>query len=204
MAVNWGTILPAKETAWNMPVAEVTELADLCAAAESALAVAKNETTRTPVATAQCRTNFEALTAKMRDLKKRFFYEPPLTDADVISLGLKPRDTTHTPTHAPTAQVTGETYLVGRHELGVRIVYVTGDPNDKANKGFRIWYTVIAPGENPPADPDDLRKSFFTKRKKDVIAFDFGDSGKTAYFAIQIENEGKKGPWGPLVNALIP
>jgi hypothetical protein len=27
---------------------------------------------------------------------------------------------------------------------------------------------------------------------------------KTAYFAVQIENNGKKGEWGPLVSALIP
>ena len=101
-------------------------------------------------------------------------------------------------------QVTLEFFLVGRHELGVRIIYVTGDPNDKANKGYRIWYTVAAPGEAIPASPEDLRKSFYTKRKKDVIDFDFGDSGKTAYFAVQVENEGKKGPWGPLVSALIP
>jgi hypothetical protein len=66
-------------------------------------------------------------------------------------------------------------------ELG-KIIYVTGGPED----------------------PDDLRKSFYTKRKKDRIEFDFGDSGKTAFFAVQIENEGKKGPWGPLVSALIP
>jgi hypothetical protein len=56
----------------------------------------------------------------------------------------------------------------------------------------------------PPANPDDLRKSFYTRRKKDVIEFDVGDCGKTAYFAVQIENEGKKGSWGPLVSALIP
>jgi hypothetical protein len=41
-------------------------------------------------------------------------------------------------------------------------------------------------------------------RKKDVIEFDFGDSGKTAYFAVQIENDGKKGQWWPMVSALIP
>jgi hypothetical protein len=104
----------------------------------------------------------------------------------------------------PAAQVTVETYLIGRHELGVKIIYVTGNPSDPANKGYRIWYSVVAPGETPPANPDDLRKSFFTKRKKDLIDFDFGDSGKTAWFAVQIENDGKKGPWGPLVNALIP
>jgi hypothetical protein len=117
-----------------------------------------------------------------------------------VSLGLKIPDGTPTPSGAPTAQVTVETYLVGRHELGVRIVYVTGNPSDPANKGYRIWYSVIALGETPPANPDGLHKSFFTKRKKDLIDFDFGDSGKTAWFAVQIE----KGGWGPLVNALIP
>jgi hypothetical protein len=147
--------------------------------------------------------------AKMRDIKRRYFLTPPLTDADYIALGLKPHDTTPTASGTPTAQVTVETYLVGRHELGVKTIYVTGSPTDPANKGYRIWYTLIAPPETPqgngvPTNPDDLRKSFYTKRKKDVIEFDFGDSGKTAYFAVQIENEGKKGPWGPLVSALIP
>jgi hypothetical protein len=102
------------------------------------------------------------------------------------------------------AQVTIEIFLVGRHELGIKIIYVTGNPNDPANKGFRIWYNVTAPGETPPTNPEELTKSFYTKRKKDVIEFEFGDSGKTAWFAVQIENEGRKGPWGPMVSALIP
>ena len=140
----------------------------------------------------------------MRDIKKRFFFTPPLTEADFVSLGLKPHDAHPTASGAPTAQVMVETCLAGRHELGVKIVYVTGSPNDAANKGYRIWYSVLAAGESPPANPEDLRKSFYTQRKKDLIEFDFGDSGKTAYFAVQIENGGKKGPWGPLVSALIP
>jgi hypothetical protein len=81
------------------------------------------------------------------------------------------RDPAPTPGGIPTAQVTVETYL------------------------------AAGQGNAPPAGPDDLHKSFFTKRKKDVIEFDFGDSGKTAYFAVQIENDGKK---GALVSALIP
>jgi hypothetical protein len=32
-------------------------------------------------------------------------------------------------------------------------------------------------------------------RKKDVMEFEFDDSGKTAYFAVQAENNGKKCPW---------
>jgi hypothetical protein len=195
--------LSTKQTYWNIPGTALTELTTLRGTAATALETAKNETTRTP-ATAQCKEAFDALTAFMRDFKRRYFLSPPLLDSDYISLGLKIPDPIPMPSGPPTAQVTVETYLLGRHELGVRIIYVVGTATDPANKGYRIWYSVIAPGETPPANPDDLRKSFYTKRKKDVIEFKFGDSGKTAYFAVQIENEGKKGPWGPLVSALIP
>jgi hypothetical protein len=204
MAADWITVIGNNIEAWNIPNETLTELENLHQTAAEALATAKNETTRTPVATAQCKAAFEALIARLRDIKKRYFLTPPLQDPDYISLGLKPRDNVPSPSGTPTSQVTIETFLVGRHELGVKIVYVTGNPNDPANKGYRIWHSVIAPGETPPVNPDDLRKSFFTKRKKDVIEFDFGDSGKTAWFAVQIENEGKKGPWGPMVQALIP
>jgi hypothetical protein len=137
-------------------------------------------------------------------MTRRYFLEPPRTDADSVSLGLKPHDAVPTPSGAPAAQAAIETFLTGRHELGLKIVYVTGSSHDPANKGYRIWYSVIAPGGAVPASPEDLRTSFYTKRKKDVIEFAFGDSGKTAFFAVQIENEGRKGPWGPLVSALIP
>jgi hypothetical protein len=204
MAKDWVSVTGTNAHLWGIPLTAVQELGGLTDAADAALAAAKNETTRTPVATAQCKEAFDALIAAMRDMKRRYFLTPPLLDSDYISLGLKPHDTTPTASGAPTAQVTIETYLVGRHELGVKIIYVTGSPADPANKGFRIWYSLAGQGEPVPANPGDLRKSFYTKRKKDLIEFDFGDSGKTAYFAVQIENEGKKGPWGPMVSALIP
>ncbi|MDR1949774.1 MAG: hypothetical protein LBQ38_10310 [Spirochaetaceae bacterium] len=187
MARDWQGVAGTKTAAWGIPAAVVTELGGLIQAADTTLTTARNETTRTPVATAQCKTAFEALITKMRDMKKRYFLTPPLQDVDYVSLGLKVRDSTPTPSGTPTAQVTVETYLVGRHELGVKIVYLTGNPADPANKGYRIWYTLVAPGETPPTNPDDLRRSFFTKRKKDVIEFEFGDSGKTAWFAVQVE-----------------
>jgi hypothetical protein len=50
-----------------------------------------------------------------------------------------------------------------------------------------------------------LRKSFFTRRKKDVIEFDYADSGKRAYIAVQIESgDGRQGTFGPMVEAVIP
>ncbi|MDR2552118.1 MAG: hypothetical protein LBD31_02980 [Treponema sp.] len=211
MARDWLEIIGSggKAAAWGIPPATLTALETRHGTAQGALITAENETTRTLVATAQCRESFAALTELMRDIKKRYYLTPPLAESDYVSLGLKPHDTTPTPSGTPTAQVTIETFLVGRHELGVKIIYVTGNPHDPANKGYRIWYKIVAPGAastdaTAPTGPEDLPKSFYTKRKKDVIEFDFGDSGKTAYFAVQIENEGRKGPWGPLVSALIP
>jgi hypothetical protein len=204
MARDWQSAAASQKAAWGVPDVILANLHVFTNDAETALAAAQNESTRTPVATARCKEAFDALTAFMRDMKRRYFLTPPLLDSDYVSLGLKPHDSTPTVSGAPTAQAAVETYLTGRHELGVKIVYVTGSAADPANKGCRIWYRVVAPGETPPANPDELHKSFYTRRKKDVIEFAYGDSGKTAWFAVQIENGGRQGPWGPIVSALIP
>jgi hypothetical protein len=144
MAKDWLPVMTANAVPWNIPAAAITEFTALTNAAEAALAEAKNEATRTPVATALCREAFKALNDRERDTKRRYFLSPPLTEADFAALGLA----RHTPGGGgkPTSQVTVETFLAGRHELGVRVVYVTGSPTDPANKGYRIWYSVIAPG----------------------------------------------------------
>ncbi|MDR2795373.1 MAG: hypothetical protein LBB47_01525 [Spirochaetaceae bacterium] len=53
-------------------------------------------------------------------------------------------------------------------------------------------YSVVVPGEAPSAKPKELHKSFFTRLKNGAIEFDYKDSGKTAYVAVQIENSGGK------------
>jgi hypothetical protein len=111
----------SKKADWNIPAAAITKLITRNGTAEAAPDIAKNETTRTPVANARRREAFDAL---------------------------------------------------------------------------------IAPGETPPTNPKDLHEIFFTKRKKDVI--EFRDSGKTVYMTVQVENDGKKGNWGPMVSAPIP
>jgi hypothetical protein len=204
MCRDWIRILTAEQrTAWGIPADRFSALGIAYSEAKVLFEKAMSSE-RTAVITAQCQEAFKVLTDTMRDFKKRYFLSPPLLDADYVSLGLKIPDHTPSPIGPPTAQVTLETSLAGRHELGIKIVYLTGSPDDRANKGYRIWYSVIAQGEASPADPEELRKSFYTKRKKDRMEFEYGDSGKTAWFAVQVENDGKKGPWGPLVSALIP
>jgi hypothetical protein len=92
----------------------------------------------------------------------------------------------------------------GRHELAMEIVYLSGSPDDKANKGYRVWYKTAPPGDAAPTDPEDLPKSFFTRRKKDLARRSRRSRSKMVYLAIQVENDGIKGDWGPMVSALIP
>jgi hypothetical protein len=204
MGKKWVAIMATHGTDWGIPGAVVTGLGAEVSSADSVLAAAMNESTRTPVVTAHCREIFGFLEGMMRDIKRRYFLIPPLTEADFVALGLKIPDSTSTPTGTPTAQVTVETFLAGRHELGFKIVYVTGSPDDAANKEYRVYYKVVGPGEKAPEHPKELGSSFSTKRKKELIRFDYGESGKTVYIAVQIENERKKGEWGPMVSALIP
>ncbi|MDR1985888.1 MAG: hypothetical protein LBP88_02815 [Treponema sp.] len=205
MCRNWITIMTDPEvlTNWGIPPAQFTELSSLFTAAEALLEKAQSNE-RTPVITEQCREAFAGLTEKMRFFKGHYFLTPPLTGADLINLGLKPHDAKPTPTGKPTAEAALDIFLAGRHELGIRIVYVSGNPEDKANKGYRIWYKVVPPGGAPVTSPKELNQSFFTRRKKDLVVFDYEDSAKTAYLAVQIENDGIKGEWGPLVSAVIP
>ena len=206
MVKNWYAVLTVnKDTPWGILGDAIHRLSTLEQAAQEALSAARNETTRTVVATAKCREAFSAMEAEARDFKRRYFLQPPLRDSDLISLGLKPRDTIPTPSGAPSAQAAVETFLMGRHELGLRFLYQSGNPADTANNGFRVFYSLVAPGGNPPVRPQELGESFFTRRVRDVLHFEPEDSGKTCYMAVQIESAtGKKGPWGPITSALIP
>jgi hypothetical protein len=126
---------------------------------------------------------------KAQDMAERTHVISVACNEAFAALGFREKDDHHTPAG----------------ELGFRIVYVSGDPRDRANAGYRVWYSVVAPREAPPAKPEYLRKSFFTRRKRDFITFDYGDAGKTAYIAVQIENgSGKQGKFGPMVSAIIP
>jgi hypothetical protein len=198
-----GLLESGKAAVWGVPPGVVAELAAAVGAADSALRAAQGQD-RSMVVTARCSAAFAVMVGRMRDLKRRSFLMPPLTAADFAALGLRPRDTILTRKGNPTAELTVETFLVGRRQLGIRIIFLSGKSDDPANRGFRVWYTVTALGEPVPTAPEELHRSFYTQRKKDLIEFPFDESGRVAHFAVQIENGRKTGPWGPIVSALIP
>jgi hypothetical protein len=219
MAKIWHAVLSIKGAQWGVTNAEIDEMADFTENAEKALAKAMS-VERTVVITAKCREAFNALIAFMRGLKNRKFFSPPLTDADFVSLGLKPKDTTQTPVPEPVGQAEADVTYPGPHLLKLHIKPLEGTRRDPLfHYGCRIYYGVMphggatlkqAAGANhylmaAPVQGEDLPRSTLTRRKKETMVFSASDSGKTAYFCIRYENsKGDSGPWGPVFSAVIP
>jgi hypothetical protein len=216
MARNWISIVHAPQNPpdWGIPAAQITELITLFEAAQVILMKASSETERTPVVTAQCNAAFKALEDKMRFFKSHYFLLPPLTEADLISLGLKPRDPA-SPIPAPETQPEADLTFPGIHLVELRSIRpVAGGaaPDTRGDYGVRIYYGLSGdPTEahrfrvtGTPKTGKDLPESLFTRRKKERFDFD-GESGKTVYFCLRYENPaGKAGPFGPILSVVIP
>jgi hypothetical protein len=68
---------------------------------------------------------------------------PPLTNADIVDLGLSPQDTTHTPIPKPETQVEADITFPGIHMVelkNIRPVGTHGLPDPRSDYGVRIFY----------------------------------------------------------------
>jgi hypothetical protein len=102
------------------------------------------DTDRTKGDTTACNIASKALVDLMRDIKKRYFFVPPLNDKDLTDLGLNLPDTTPTPVGDPAGQVSATVQLVGSHLLRLITEYVEGIPIDpKADYGCRIYWGLM-------------------------------------------------------------
>jgi hypothetical protein len=218
MAKTWERLITAKGAAWHCD-AILPDLTDWVEDAEAKLQKCMG-TDRTKGDTTACNEVFKGLVALMRDIKKRYFFVPPLTERDITDLGLNLPDTNPTPVADPTGQVTATVVLLGSHLLRLITEHVEGTPlNPKADYGSRIYWGIMPTGggtleqaagakhylQTPPVSGNELPHSLFTRRRRELFDFPMEDSGKTVYFCIRYENsKGKAGPWGPIVSAIIP
>jgi hypothetical protein len=220
MAKKWIQVLGTKAQDWGVPPAEVTALTTLAASADTILTKAMSSE-RNQVITAQCKEAFDGLTEKMRFIKNRYFFSPPLEASDFSLLGLQGPDAKPTPIPEPTSQAEGDVSRPGVHLLELRLRPVPGSAPDphRSDYGYRVYWGVMPPAGatveaatgpkrelmRSPVSGKELPHSRFTRRKKELFDFDQEDSGKTAYFCVQYENaKGDQGPWGPLFSAVIP
>jgi hypothetical protein len=225
MANNWMQVIgTSNPPPWGITQPDVDDLSLLRGDATTALAQAQSSD-RTAVITAQCKAAFEALIAKMRFIKSHYFLTPPLTDADMVSLELKPKDMIHTPVPAPVNQPGIEINKWAPHTLGFRRFTATDLGGGEADYGIRVYYALVEIGaiattektsatrltaevyiiSAPPQTPADLPNSFFTRRYNDLLELPPEASGKTCYLAARFENsKGQSGPWGTIIQAIIP
>jgi hypothetical protein len=161
---------------------------------------------RTPTMTAQLRADTNELTALMRNIKRRFIFSPPLTDTDLLSLGLQPKDTTPTAVGLPQGLVTASVKYLQERALELGYYHVENTPTDKrANYGIKTRYAVFPPEVTAIENIGQLTETAFTRQKKMTFKFGDADRRKVAWFRMRYENsKGEAGEWGPYVQAMIP
>nr|AXS01292.1 hypothetical protein [uncultured bacterium] len=209
MGTNWAA-LAGNNPAWGVPAAAITGLGEKTQTLQTLNATPPSA--RTPVMVAQIKTAEKTLVETLRDIKKRYFFTPPLTDADVIALGLKPKDDVPTPVGAPTMIADGDLAFSVKGMVSVVKIRPGGpNPDKRASYGVRIYYGLLGDkGKGafklaaPPQTGDDLPHSVFTKTKSHT--FDFtAERGNQAFFCMRYENsKGQAGPWGEVMEAYIP
>jgi hypothetical protein len=215
MARNWISIItpPQNPPDWGIPPEQSAKLVSLFDGAQAVFQKAQSDTERTPVVTAQCGAAFKALMNHMRMLKRRYLMNPPLTDADLISLGLKPPDTSHTPIPKPDAAPTGGIGLIDAHLIEVKDIRPrqnhSTDPRSDHAVDIHIGivggagpYAVDAPPE--PEHGGKLPFARTARRRRERFNLE-GNSGKTAWFSLAYRTEsGLIGPFCPPFSAIIP
>ena len=204
MATAWGGYIPAMSERLQVPQEALASLAEKTQTFETLFQTP--QAARTPALNAQLRTARTALEATMRDFKRRYFFAPPLVDADFISLGLKPRDTIPTPVGDPVGLVAATIKYPhdGAHSLSIK--HVEGTPYDsRANYGTKIRSVVLPLDEPSPNEVIALTESRFTRRKTELFTYDKQDRKKMAYYCLRYENsKGKAGQWSAIISAVIP
>jgi hypothetical protein len=210
----------ARRAAWGVPQAEYEELETLCSAAESVLWKDMDAAERSHVITVQCREAFKSLEAKMRFVRDRRFKLPPLTPADWASLGFRDKDG---PSPIPAPEGVPEaslSYPGGPHTLTARLgpLAGTGELDPRSDYGYAVYLGIMPPGGatleqaaskkhylmKPPADGEGLQH-WFTRRRKEKLAFDAEEAGMTVYVCCRYENaKGEAGGWGPVTSAIVP
>jgi hypothetical protein len=127
-----------------------------------------------------------------------------MEDGDFARLGLRPPDRTRTDHVAVNELVEFELGLRGVREIVVNF-WIKGADHRAKPEGYDgavlVWDTL----EAPPERPTDLAEHTMASRTPHIIEFDETERGKTAYVALQWQNErGITGPWSIVQSAIVP
>jgi hypothetical protein len=146
----------------------------------------------------------------LRNFCQRFFYDAPdvVTDAQLESMSLRPRDKTKTTHGRPQWRVAIEIEpsKTRTHTIGWRVAENGSKATPDDCNGWVLVYKILEAGEPVPVDPEDMGHSTLVTRNPYVAEHKPGDEGKRVAYcgAFQSKSRGLKGDWGEIVVAVLP
>ena len=203
MAKTWNMVLNTMAEEWGVPDSEKAKLNSLLvevAAAENAAKAAGGGA----VANSRVREAYTALRSFMRNMKRLYFLSPPLSETDLVSLGLRPRDTNPTAEPVPDKQPEIEAITAVIRELTFRFRdFGSGRwalPEHVHGIEF-IWDLR----ETRPEHIHELSNVEILSSGPYTLKFDEDRRGKRVFFAARwFNNTKKEGPWSDIESAVIP
>jgi len=203
MARRWNDVFVEKGAEWGIPIAMTNRLRLLTADAGDAQVQAESaEGTKGDIV--RMRTAFQELVAQMRDIRRRFFFIPPLTEANFVDLGLQPPDTIRTPHIDVPEMVDFVIHLSNIRELVVDF-WVQGEAHKAKPHGYDGAVVIWGLRDFPPERPDDLPHHTMASRTPHTLTFEETQRGAMVQIALAWQNErGHLGQWSEYKSAIIP
>lgn len=203
--LNFATNLSPLAARLGIPTEKLTELQDLQGEWADGFHLANQPATRTPLTIVQknhARDNYEGFLRQL--VRQHIANNEETTDDDRVTLGVPIPKTTRTPAPVPATypDFTVDTSLLRQ----LTIHFHEHDKKTSAKPagvhGAEILYGLL---EAPPATLGELTRSGFDTHSPFTLSFDENERGRHVYFCLRWENtRGQKGPWSPIVSAIIP
>ena len=144
-----------------------------------------------------------ALLSELRSQRNVAYADPGIDDATLAAYGMPPRDTTKTPSPAPTTAPIGWIdYGKLKHIIHFRD---SATPDKKAKpagmQGCEIWRYI---GETAPTSESDFDYVATDSESPYVSMFEMADAGKKCFYLLRwISKSGERGEWSETIEATI-
>jgi hypothetical protein len=147
----------------------------------------------------------DALEAAMRPfVKAHLAYNEDVTDEDRVKMDIPTHKNKPSPIPPPS---THPDFDIDTAELRQLTIHFRDEGSTRRGKpagvhGAEICWDFL---NAPPENIGELKKSEFDTATPHTLHFDEGDRGKRVYICVRWENnKGDKGPWGEIMEAIIP
>ena len=145
----------------------------------------------------------------VRNFCQRFFYDAPdiVTNAQLETMNLRPRDKTRTPHGKPQWRVAIEIEpsKTRTHTIRWHVAETKDKSTPSTCNGWVLVYKALENGETAPRDGEEMGHSQLVTRNPYIVEHKSSDEGKRIAYcgAFQSRNRGLMGDWGEVVVAVL-